>query len=41
MFFEYAVTVVLNHKKIKKDPQRITKTKPFINRYNWEGINIP
>ena len=25
----------------KKDPQRITKVKPFINKYNWEGINIP
>ena len=24
----------LNHKEIKKDPQGITETKPFINRYN-------
>ena len=23
----------------KKNPQRITKTKPFMNTYNWEGIN--
>ena len=23
--FQYAVTVALNHKEIKKDPQRITK----------------
>ena len=23
----------------KKDPPRITKIKPFINKYNWEGIN--
>ena len=30
-----------NHKEIKKDPQRITKIKPFINKYNWEGINFP
>ena len=21
--------------------QRITKIKPFINKYNWEGINFP
>ena len=28
-------------KKSKKDPQRITKTKPFINKYNWEVINFP
>ena len=27
--------VVLNHGEIKQDPQRITKTKPFINKYNW------
>ena len=25
----------------KKDPQRIIKTKTFINKYNWEGINFP
>ena len=24
----------------KKDLQRITKSKPFINKYNWEGINF-
>ena len=28
-------------KKKRKDPQRITKIKPFINKYNWEGINFP
>ena len=26
---------------MKKDPQQITKIKPFINKYNWEGINYP
>ena len=25
----------------KKDLQRRRKIKPFINRYNWEGINFP
>ena len=39
--FQYAVAVTLNHEKIKKDPQRITKIKPFINKYNWEGIHFP
>ena len=39
--FQYAVTVTLNHKEIKKDSQRITKKKPFINKYNWEGTNSP
>ena len=28
-------------KKSKKDPQRITKVKPFIDKYNQEGINYP
>ena len=32
--FKYAVTAALNHKKIRKDPQRISKLKPFINNYN-------
>ena len=38
--FQYAVKVVLNYEKKKKDLQRITKIKPFINKYNWEGINF-
>ena len=29
--FQYAVTVALNYEEIKKDPQIITKNKPFIN----------
>ena len=33
-YFQYAVTVVLNHKEIKKDPQRILKIKQFLNKYN-------
>ena len=32
--FQYAVTVALNHEEIKKDPQRISKIKPFIDKYN-------
>ena len=32
------LTVVLNHEEIKKDPQKI---KPFIYKYNWEGIGFP
>ena len=39
--FHYAVTVALNYAEIKKDPQVITKIKPFINKYNWEGIIFP
>ena len=32
-YFVYDVTVALNYEEIKKDPQRITKIKPFINEY--------
>ena len=39
--FQYSVTVTLNHEKIKKDPQRITKISPFLNKYKWERINFP
>ena len=39
--FQYAVTGALNHEEIKKDLQKRTKMKPFINIYNWEGINFP
>ena len=35
------VTVALNHEEIGKHPERITKIKSFINKYNWEGINYP
>ena len=35
--FQYAVAVVLDHEKIKKDPKRIKKIKTFINKYKWEG----
>ena len=31
--FQYAVTVELNHEKITKDSQIITKIKRFINKY--------
>ena len=29
----------LNRKDINKDPQRMTKIKPFIDKYNWKGIS--
>ena len=33
--------MALNHEQIKKDPQRITKIKPFIDQYNWKKVNFP
>ena len=35
--FQYSITVVLNHQNI----ERISKIEPFINQYNWEGIDFP
>ena len=40
-YFQIHVTVALNHEETKKDPQRIMKIKPFINKYTWKGINFP
>ena len=39
--FQYALTVALNHEQIKKDPQRITKIKPFTDKYNRKEIDFP
>ena len=38
--FQYAITVALNHEEMNKDPQRITKIKPFTNKHNWVGISL-
>ena len=39
--FQYAVTLALNLDKIKRDSQRISKIKPFIDQYNWKDIDFP
>ena len=39
--FQYAITLALNLDKIRKNPQRISKIKPFIDQYNWKDINFP
>ena len=39
--FQYALIVALNYQSIKKDPQRVSKIKPFINQYNWKEIDFP
>ena len=38
--FQYAVTVALNRDKVKKNPQRVSKIKPFIDQYNWNDIDF-
>ena len=39
--FQYAVTLALNLDKIKKNSQRVSKIKPFIEQYNWKEIDFP
>ena len=39
--FQYAVALALNLGKIKKDLQRISKIKPFIDQYNWKDKDFP
>ena len=40
-YFQYALTVALNHKEIKSYPERISNIKPFIDQYNWKKIDFP
>ena len=39
--FQYTVTVALNPYKVKKDLQRVSKIKPFIDQYNCNDIDFP
>ena len=39
--FQYAIILALNLNRINKDPQRLSKIKPFIEKYNWEDIDFP
>ena len=40
-WFKYVIAAALNHVKIGKDPERISKIKLFINNYNWKGTEFP
>ena len=40
-YLQYAIIVALNYEQIGNNPERISKTKPFINMYNWKDINFP
>ena len=38
--FQCAVTLALNHDKIDRNPQRISKIRPFIDQYKWKDIDF-
>ena len=39
--FQNASDDALNYENIERHSQRISKLKPYINKYNWEGIEFP
>ena len=38
-YFQYASTAALNYEEIKCNPERVSNIKPFLKKYNWEGMN--
>ena len=39
--FQNALNDALNYQTIEKHPEKISKLKRYINRYNCEGIDFP
>ena len=39
--FQDALNDPLDYQRMKKDPQKISKLKPYINQYNWKDIKFP
>ena len=38
--FQCVLTVALNYQNILNNSQRISKIKPFIDKYNWKEIDF-
>ena len=39
--FQNTLNNALYYKNIETHPERISKLKPYIYNYNWEGIELP
>ena len=39
--FQYSIAAALKHQEIGNHPERISNIKPFIDKYNWKGIDFP
>ena len=39
--FQYSTIVALNHQNNENHPEGISNIKPFIDQYNWEGVDFP
>ena len=40
-FFQNALNDALNYQTIETNPERISKIKSYINKYNWKAIDFP
>ena len=38
--FQYSITAALNKQNIENHPEKISNIKPFIDKYNWKGIEL-
>ena len=41
MIIQNALDDAIDYQNIAKHPERISQLKPYINKYNWEGIEFP
>ena len=39
--FSMRKSVALNYEETESHPEKVSNIKPFINKYNWKGINYP
>ena len=39
--FQNALSDSLDYQRIKKNPQKVSKLRPYINQYNWKDIKFP
>ncbi|XP_057316784.1 uncharacterized protein LOC130657804 [Hydractinia symbiolongicarpus] len=39
--FKWGIIASLYHTEIERDPQRISKLRPYVDLYNWQGIEFP
>ena len=39
--FKWAVIAALYHEEINKNPERVSKLRPFAEQYDWEGLEFP
>ena len=39
--FQNDLDDALNYQTTETHPERISKLKPYIDKYNWKGINFP